>query len=104
MLARFDKQDENVFMLEDIELFNNLGNNQNLTQNGFDKTCVRFQLEHHKLNQEMMELWIEMDEFNSRTLYFSINNRNGRFNLYEISIEFPLRSYATLNIGIKDEY
>ena len=41
--ARFYKQDEDGQILEETELFKNLGLNQKLTQNDFDNIIVRFQ-------------------------------------------------------------
>ena len=51
--ARFDKQHEDRLMLDEIELYINLGIFRNLTQNRFDNSNFRFQLEHQIINQEM---------------------------------------------------
>ena len=50
MSARFDKQDEEGQLLDEIELFNNLGINQNSTQKEIDIVNVWFQLEQHIQN------------------------------------------------------
>ena len=53
--ARFDKQDEDGQVFDEIELFIVLGINRFLTQNSIDFINVGFQLEHQILNQETMD-------------------------------------------------
>ena len=51
-LARFDKQNQNDQVLEEVELYNNLKNNRNLTESHFGNNDVRSQLEQQIHNQE----------------------------------------------------
>ena len=53
--ARFDKQDEDGQVFDEIELFIVLGINRFLTQNSIDFINDGFQLEHQILNQETMD-------------------------------------------------
>ena len=53
--ARFDKQDVDDQLSEEIELHDRLGITQNFTQNNIASFIVRFQLEHQIINQEMTE-------------------------------------------------
>ena len=65
--ARFDKQDEDGQIPDEIETCNNLGKSRNLTENNIDNLNVRFQLEHQILNQEMNDSGWRIDKIISMT-------------------------------------
>ena len=48
--ATFAEQDEDGHTLDETELYNNLNNNQNLTQFDIKNVNTRFQLEHQRLS------------------------------------------------------
>ena len=45
ILARFDKQDEDIHFLDESEIYNKLNNNRKITKSDIDNSDVRFQLE-----------------------------------------------------------
>ena len=49
---RFGNQNEDGFMLEEIEFFIKLGTNRGLTLNDIGDIIIRFQVEHEIINQE----------------------------------------------------
>ena len=53
--ARFDKQDEDSQVLDEIELFNNLNMNYNTTQSDLDKINIISPLEFQIQQQEMKD-------------------------------------------------
>ena len=65
--ARFDKQDEDGQLLDDIELINILSVNRNSTQN--DNPSLRIQLEHQLKFQELNDSGWRFDETLSMTKY-----------------------------------
>ena len=67
--ARFDKQDEDVQLLDETELFIFLNINQNLTQSGLDEIAIRSPLENKIHQQEMKDSGWRFDKINSRTVY-----------------------------------
>ena len=67
--AKFNKQDENGQILDQIELYNNLNFNPNLTQCDIDKNYNAFQLEHLIKNQEAKDSGWRFDKTNSLTLF-----------------------------------
>ena len=98
--ARFDKQDEDGQLLDEIELFINLNINQNLTQSDFDNINITFPLERQIQQQEMKDSGWRFDKVNSMTIYFyKTNEMNG-----SKYIKIPLRSNAILNNENNDKY
>ena len=69
--ARFDKQDEDIQILDETELFNNLNINHNLTEGDLDDIDVRPPLEHQIQQQEMEESGWRFDKIKSMTKYFT---------------------------------
>ena len=67
--ARFDKQDQDHQVLDEIELYK-LNINQNETKSVIDNIDKMSQLERHRQNQEMKDSGWRFDENNSRTIYF----------------------------------
>ena len=68
--ARFDKQDENIQVLDETELFINLNINQNLTQIDIDEIDVKSPLEYQIQQQEMKDSGWSFDKINTKTIYF----------------------------------
>ena len=98
--ARFDKQDENIQVLDETELFINLNINHNLTQTDIDNIDVISPLEHQFKQQEMKDSGWRFDKINSMTVYFYKTNELNGSNYVKI----PLRSNAILNIENIDKY
>ena len=98
--ARFDKQDEDGHLLDEIELFINLNMNYNITQSDIDNIDIKSPLEHQIQRQEMTNSGWRFDKINSMTIYFyETIEMNG---LYYVKI--PLRTNAILNIENNDKY
>ena len=98
--ARFDKQDEDNQVLDEIELFINLNNNHNLTQSDLENIDVVSHFEHQKQQQEMKDSGWRFDKINSMTVFFPKTNETNGSNYVKI----PLRSNAILNIENNDKY
>ena len=98
--ARFDKQNEDNQLLDEIELYISLNTNHNLTQTDINKIDVKSPLEHHIQQQEMRDSGWRFDKKNSMTVYFyktgELNGSNYVKNL--------LRSNAILNFENIDKY
>ena len=92
--AGFDKQDENIQILDETELFINLNINHNLTESDLDKIDVRSPLEHQIQQQEMNDSGWRFDKINSMTMYFYQTGIKNGSNYVKIA----LRSNAILNI------
>ena len=60
--AKFDKQDEDIQVLDATELFINLYINHNSTESDFDKIDVRSPLEHQIQQQEMRDSGSRFDK------------------------------------------
>ena len=99
-LARFDKQDEDGLLLDEIELFINLNINQNLTQSDIDNINITFPLDRQIQQQEMKDSGWRFDKFNSMTVYFYKTNDLDGSNY----IIIPLRSNAILNVENTDKF
>ena len=97
--ARLDKQDEDGQILDEIELYINVGINRNLTRNIIDNNNLRFQLEREILNQEMKDSGWKFDEINSMTYFCKITEMN-RSNY----VKFHLRFSGILNIESDDKF
>ena len=98
--ARFDKQDEDGQLLDEIELFNNLNMNYNITQSDIDNINITFPLDHQIQRQEMKDSGWRFDKLYSMTIYFyETTEMNGRN-----YIKIPLRSNAILNVETNDKY
>ena len=98
--ARFDKQDEDSQLLDETEFFNNLNNNQNLTQSDLDNINITFPLERQIQQQEMKDSGWRFDKVSSMTTYFYKTNEKDGSNYVKI----PLRSNALLNNENNDKY
>ena len=92
--ARFDKQDENIQVLDETELFIILNINQNLTESDLDNIDVKPPLEHQIQQQEMKDSGWRFDKIISMTVYFHKTIEMNGSNYVKI----PLRSNAILNI------
>ena len=68
--AKFDQQDEDGELLDEIELFNNININQKLTQSDLDKINIIFPLEFQIQQQEMKDSGWRFDKINSMIIYF----------------------------------
>ena len=98
--ARFDKQDEDRQLLDEIELFINLNMNYNITQSDIDKIIITFPLERQIQKQEMKDSGWRFDKLYSMTIYFYETTEMNGSNY----IKIPLRSNAILNVENKDKY
>ena len=98
--ARFDKQDEDGQLLEEIEIIINLNINHILTQSDLDKIDIRSPLEHQIQQQEMKVSGWRFDKIISMTIYFHKTNEMNGSNY----IKIPLRSNTILNVENNDKY
>ena len=98
--ARFDKQDEDGQLLDEIELFINLNMNYNITQSDIDNIDLKSPLEHQIQKQEMKDSGWRFDKINSMTIYFYETTEMNGSNY----IKIPLRSNAILNVANNDKY
>ena len=99
-LTRFDKQDEDEELLDEIELFINLKMNYILTENDLKKINVKFDLENQIQQQELKDSGWRFDKIISMTIYFyKTQELNGTS-----YVEIPIRSNAILNIQNDDKY
>ena len=98
--ARFDKQDEDGQVLDEIELFINLNINHNLTQSDLDKMDIVSPLDCQIQQQQMKDSGWRFDKINSMTVYFYKTTEMNGSNYVKI----PLRSNAILNVENKDKY
>ena len=69
--ARFDKQDEDNQVLDEIELFVNFNNNHNLTETDINKIDVKSPLEYQIQQQEMKDFGWRFDKTNTMTIFFT---------------------------------
>ena len=98
--ARFDKQDEDGQLLDEIELFINLNMNYNITQSDIDNINITFPLERQIQKQEMKDSGWRFDKLYSMTIYFYETTEMNASNY----IKMPLRSNAILNVENNDKY
>ena len=68
--ARFDKQDEDGQLTDQIELFINLNINHNLTESDINNINIRFQLEEQIQSQELKDSGWRFDTIYSLIIYF----------------------------------
>ena len=68
--ARFDKQDEEEQVLDEIDLYINLNINRNIGESGIDNIDLRSQLDEQIQNQETKDSKRRFAKFNSITLFF----------------------------------
>ena len=68
--ARFDKQDEEEQVLDEIDLYINLNTNRNIGESGIDNIDLRSQLDEQIQNQETKDSKRRLAKFNSITLFF----------------------------------
>ena len=98
--TRFDKQDKDGQLLDEIELFINLNKNYNITQSDIGNINITFPLERLTQKQEMKDSGWRFDKLYSMTIYF--------FETTEMNcskyIKIPLRSNAILNVEKNDKY
>ena len=98
--ARFDKQDEDNQVLDEIELFINLCINHNLTETDIINIDVKSPLEQQIQQQEMNDSGWRFDKINSMTVYFY---KTGELNGSNY-VKIPLRSNAILIVENNDKY
>ena len=98
--TRFDKQDEDRLLLDEIELFINLNINHNLTQSDIDNINITFPLELQIQQQQMKDSGWRFDKIWSMTIYFYKTIEMDGSNYLKI----PLRTNAILNIENNDKY
>ena len=98
--ARFDKQDEDGQLLDEIDLFINLNMNYNITQSDIDTINITFPLERQIQQQEMKDSGWRFDKLYSMTIYFYETTEMNGSNY----IKIPLRSNAILNIENNDKH
>ena len=98
--ARFDEQDEDGQLLDEIEFFINLNMNYNITQSDIDNINITFPLEHQIQKQEMKNSRWRFDKLYSMTIYFHETTEMNGSNY----IKIPLRSNAILNVENNDKY
>ena len=98
--ARFDKQDEDGQLLDEIELFINLNMNYNITQSDIDNIDIKSPLEHQIQKQEMKDSGWRFDKITSMTIYFYETTEMNGSNY----IKIPLRSNAILNVENNDKH
>ena len=98
--ARFDKQDVDGKVLDEIELFINLKNDQKLTESDIINMNVRFQIEEQIHRQEPKDSGWRFEKNKSMTLYFyKTSYMNGTS-----YVKTPLRSSAILNVQNDNRY
>ena len=99
--AGFDKQEENGQTLVEIELFNKLGNEENLTQNNINNILnSSSQLEHQIIKQETkFSGWRFWQKYFDDNNFFKTTERNNSSH-----VKTPLRSSAILNIENDESY
>ena len=68
--ARFDKQNGDIQVLDETEIFFSLNINHNLTQSDLDKIDISSPLEHQIQQQGMKDSGWRFDKINSMTVYF----------------------------------
>ena len=98
--ARFDKQDEDDQVLNEIELFINLNMNYNLTETDFENIDVKSPLEYQIQQKEKKSSGWRLDKINSMIIYFY---ETGEINGSSY-VKNPLRSNAILKIEKIDKY
>ena len=98
--ARFDKQDEDIQVLDGTNLFINLNINHNLTQSDLHIIDVKSPLEFQIQQQEMKVSGWRFDKTNSMIIYFY---KTGELNGSNY-VKKPMRSNAILNIENNDKY
>ena len=98
--ARFDKQNEDNQVLDEIELYISLNTNHKLIETDINKIDVKSSLEHHIQQPEMRDSGWRFDIKNSMTVYFY---KTGELNGSNF-VENLLRSNAILNIENIDKY
>ena len=74
--ATFDKQDEDIQLLDETEIVTNLKNNHNLAETDIDKIDIKSPLEHQFQQQERKDTGWKVDKNISKTVFlvlFSFN-------------------------------
>ena len=98
--ASFYKINEEDQRSDEIELFINLNNNNNLIETDVNKIDVKSQLEHQIQIQETKESGWIFDKINSMKIrFYKTEELNG-----SSYIKIPLRSNAVINIKNNDKY
>ena len=91
---RFEKQDENNQVFDEIDLFITLNINHNKKESDLDNIDVKSPLEQQIKQQEMKDSGWRLDKINSMTVYFyKTGEMDGR-----AYVKIPLRSLAFLYI------
>ena len=98
--TRFDKQDEDIQVLDETELFINLKINQNLTETDINNIDVKTPLEHQLQQQGTKNSGWRFDKINSMTINFY---KTGELNGSDYT-KIHLRSNAILYNENNDKY
>ena len=99
-MLRFDKQDEENGIYDEVELFINLKMNHILTESDLKKINVKLDLENQIQQQEMKDSGWRFVKIISMTIYFyKTQELNG-----SSYVKIPIRSNAILNIQNDDKY
>ena len=93
--ASFDKQNEDVEVIDDIELYIISNIKQKLTESDIDKIDVRSQLEQQIQNQESEDSGWRVDKNNSLTKSFCQTTQLNGSNY----VKLAMRSSVILNTG-----
>ena len=97
-MAKFDKQDEDNQLLDEIEVYTNIHINQNLTESDIGGIDVLSPLEHPNQKQN---LWSSrFDKINSMTKFFYETIEMNRPSY----VRTPLKSLVIINIQNDDKY
>ena len=74
--ARFDKQGKDGQILDETEIYKNLGINRSLKRIEIDNINVRFQLEDQIITRQMKDIGWRFDKCVPMTVYFFKNYSN----------------------------
>ena len=85
--ARFDKQNEDIQVLSETQIFINKKFNRNLTESDIDKIVIKSSLENKNQRQETTDFGCRFDIINSRIKIFSQNYWNDWIILCENSVQ-----------------
>ena len=98
--ARYDKQDEDDQVLDEIDSQIFLNHDKKLTESNIDNIDVTSQLKQEIQKQETKDSGCRFDKINSMTIFF---NKTTEMNGW-IYVKFRLRSSTQLNIESVDKY
>ena len=97
-LAKFDEQDEDGMLIDDVDLFNNIRTNNNLTQTDTNNIIIEWDLEEQLRDQESKVSGWRLDKTNSMIIsFYKTREING-----SSYVKIPLEFSAILNIQNDD--